>query len=148
LSDVAFVDANIVVYASGRAHAYQSSCSEILMFANQNRHHFISSAEVMQELLNVGLRRNSLEYARTAVEAVARSCELVTPVTPEDVAAALEFDYPGLSARDRIHLAVMQRIGCNQIVSTDRAFDTAPGIMRLDPLDFESWRHGFVDPVG
>jgi len=47
---------------------------------------------------------------------------------------------PGLQARDRIHLAVMERLGISRIVSTDRAFDSARGVTRLDPAHFAAWK--------
>jgi predicted nucleic acid-binding protein len=102
----------------------------------------------MQELLNIGIRRGNLAYAERGLETISSACGIVESVCSDDIVSAIRLASPGLESRDLVHLAVMQRIGCNQIVSTDRAFDTAPGIMRLDPLDFESWRDGFVDPVG
>ena len=34
----------------------------------------------------------------------------------------------------------MERLGIDTIISTDRALDAAPGVRRLDPLDFATWR--------
>jgi uncharacterized protein len=39
--------------------------------------------------------------------------------------------YPQLSARDAIHLAVMEQQGIDRILSFDHAFDDFPGISRL-----------------
>jgi len=39
--------------------------------------------------------------------------------------------YTGLSARDAVHLAVMERHGIDQILSFDSGFDQFPGISRL-----------------
>ena len=36
-----------------------------------------------------------------------------------------------LTARDALHLAVMQRRGIVQIMTFDRAFDELPGIVRI-----------------
>jgi len=38
---------------------------------------------------------------------------------------------PGLSARDAIHLATMERNGVTRILSFDGGFDGVPGIDRL-----------------
>lgn len=62
----------------------------------------------------------------------------VLPVTGEDVrraAALLELlAGVGLSPRDCLHLAVMERAGIERIVTADAAFDHAPGITRVDPI--------------
>ncbi|MGH2761941.1 MAG: PIN domain-containing protein [Thermoleophilaceae bacterium] len=39
--------------------------------------------------------------------------------------------YTSLSARDAIHLAVMDRHGVERVMSFDRAFDAYPGVERL-----------------
>ena len=38
---------------------------------------------------------------------------------------------PGLSARDAVHVAVMEQHGVNQIFSFDRGFDQVPGVTRI-----------------
>jgi predicted nucleic acid-binding protein len=39
--------------------------------------------------------------------------------------------YTSLSARDAVHVAVMQRHGIERIMTFDRGFDAHPGIARL-----------------
>jgi predicted nucleic acid-binding protein len=65
----------------------------------------------------------------------------IEPALPGDVelAAALVRVLPGLNARDLVHLAIMQRVGADTLVSADRGFDRAPSIRRLDPADVETW---------
>ncbi len=66
----------------------------------------------------------------------------VEPIGWEDArrAAALADRHSGAIARDLLHWAVMERVGSNRVVSTDRDFDGFPEVRRLDPLDLESWR--------
>jgi predicted nucleic acid-binding protein len=66
----------------------------------------------------------------------------IAPVLDTDVAqaAALADDHPRLSARDLLHVAVMQRLGATHIASADRDFDAVPGIQRLDPAQLAVWR--------
>ena len=47
-----------------------------------------------------------------------------------------------LTARDSLHVAVMQRTGSNRIVSADRDFDefATEGIERLNPAEVHHWR--------
>ena len=49
------------------------------------------------------------------------------------LAAELADRHPGISARDLVHVAVMQRLGINRIISADTDFDRLEGIDRLDP---------------
>jgi predicted nucleic acid-binding protein len=39
--------------------------------------------------------------------------------------------YPALSARDAVHLAVMENHGIDRILSFDTGFDQFPGIVRI-----------------
>jgi len=85
-------------------------------------------------------RTRGLESARLALDIATEAFE-VTPLFAEDIMLAASYpEQPGLQARYRIHLAVMERLGITHIVSTDRAFDSARGIHRLDPADFATWK--------
>ena len=46
----------------------------------------------------------------------------------------------GVSARDLVHTAVMQRLGVERIVSADTDFDRLERIDRLDPASIEEWQ--------
>ncbi len=39
--------------------------------------------------------------------------------------------HPGLSARDAVHLAIMEQHGIGEILSFDAGFDGFPGVSRL-----------------
>lgn len=38
---------------------------------------------------------------------------------------------PGVSARDAVHVAIMERRGTSRVLSFDRGFDAIPGIQRI-----------------
>jgi predicted nucleic acid-binding protein len=59
--------------------------------------------------------------------------DVVYPIERADIERSrrLVLDAPRLSARDAIHVAVMQRRDVGRIMSFDRAFDIVPGIRRL-----------------
>ena len=65
----------------------------------------------------------------------------IEPVYVEDVqlAARLADEYPGVSARDLVHVAVMRRMGVDRIVSADRDFDRIADVERLDPAEVGEW---------
>lgn len=137
-----FVDTNVAVYAGGSDPAFARACGEVLQLARFHRGACCSSAEVLQEILHVLLRRNQGQRARQTVAAldIALSSR-IEPVTREDVLRAAEmYMPPTLQARDRLHLAVMERLGITRIISVDAAYDAAPGIERLDPRALPSWR--------
>ena len=57
----------------------------------------------------------------------------VLPIELTDVQRARRLvTSPGLSARDAIHVAVMQRHDIGRVMSFDRAIDQFPGIERFD----------------
>ena len=60
----------------------------------------------------------------------------VLPIERRDVLLASEITqgYPRLSARDALHLAVMERHGIGTILSFDGDFDAWPGLQRIHRL--------------
>ena len=57
----------------------------------------------------------------------------VFSVTADDAQRAknVVLGQPGLSARDALHAAVMERAGITRVMSFDRGFDAIPGLSRL-----------------
>lgn len=57
----------------------------------------------------------------------------VLPIEQADVerARTLLLAWPRLSARDSLHLAILQRHGIAKILSFDTHFDGIPGVQRL-----------------
>ena len=136
-----YVDANVVIYSIGREHPLRKPCAAFLELAAHAGACFTSS-EVFQEILNVLCRRGQIEAARRALRCFDETLNSrIEPVTREDVLRAAEFNLPpALQARDRVHLAVMERLGVTRIVTTDCDFDAISGIERLDPGSLASWR--------
>ena len=66
---------------------------------------------------------------------------VIEPVLSEDVllAAELADTHAGVSARDLIHAAVMQRLELERIITADTDFDRSEGVVRLDPVRIEEW---------
>ncbi len=94
-----------------------------------------ASVEVIREILHrfVALRRPELgaQMARDALD-------LFAPVLPVTHAVMRRMpdlieQHPALAARDLVHVATCLEQGIAEIVSSDRGFETVPGIRRLDP---------------
>ena len=135
-----FVDANVVIHATGTDAKLRALCGDICRDSALSATPLVTSAEVLQEILWVRQRTRGLESARLALRIAMESFQVV-PLLPADVVRSAGYgEIPGLQARDRVHLAVMERLGISRIISTDRAFDLADGITRLDPADFLAWR--------
>ena len=142
MSLAAFIDANIPIYAAGREHPLKEPCAATLRLVAENPNAFVTDAEVLQELMHYYLARNRWVLGRE----VLRNFGLVMvgrveAVYPEDILAAAEmagYD-PGVSSRDLVHAAVMQRLGTGVIISADTDFDRLSGISRLDPARIGEW---------
>lgn len=143
-----FVDANIPMYASGRPHTLRQPSIAALELLAERPSAFITDAEVLQELLHRYTSLNAWSQGRAVFDRFAALMQgRIEPMYAADVvqAAVLANQYPNLSSRDLIHVAVMERLGCTAIVTADRGFDRVAGVERLDPADVEEWRHRIED---
>jgi predicted nucleic acid-binding protein len=97
------------------------------------RERLVTSAETFQEILRRYLAREDRVSLNAAYEALEAMVTSVSDVTRADVdaARAASGTYTGLSARDCLHLAVMQRLDCSRIWSHDTGFDLVGSITRL-----------------
>ena len=151
MSPTAFLDTNIPIYAAGAASPHKRPCAEVLELASTYPWSFVTSVEVLQELLHRFSARGRWPVGRYVL---ARFVTLMRgrtePVYPEDLDVAIEL--AGLDtragARDLVHVAVMRRLGIAHVVSADRDFDGIPGATRLDPMDVDEWRDSLLAPDG
>lgn len=138
-----FLDANVFIYATGRPHPLKQPSGEVLLLAASHPEQFLTSAEVIQELIHRFMALHAWSTGRQTVsDALTLMGGRIEPLLAEDVALACDLvgHNPGLSARDLTHLAVMSRTGCTRIASADSSFDRVSEIQRLDPLLVDGWR--------
>lgn len=132
-----FLDVNVPMYAAGRAHPYKEPCVWVMTEITEGRLEVAIDVEVIQEILHRYGAIERREVGLTLAENLLDLVPTVYPVEPEDVRLAMElfrrYGPRGLTARDAIHAAVMQRRGLHEILSTDAHFDLVEGIRRLDP---------------
>jgi len=130
---VILVDSNIPMYLVGPAGLHKANTQRILEKFSIERQRLVTDAEVLQEILHRYAsihRRNAIQHAFNVLLGV------VEEVFPVDLAVLerakeIVLGYTGMSARDAIHLAVMEQHGINRILSFDSGFDQFPGITRL-----------------
>lgn len=151
MNRVVFIDANVPIYAAGREHRYKGPCGRVLMMVAEHPGAFVTDAEVLQELVHRYVSSGRWSLGRKVLEDFAELMHSrVEPVHGEDVrrAGRLADDNPGVSARDLVHLAVMQRVGVSRIVTADTDFDRLPEVERLDPVDVDGWAAAISVPRG
>jgi predicted nucleic acid-binding protein len=130
---VIFVDSNVLMYLVGDDLPRKSDAEGLLERCVRDRESLVTDAEVFQEILHryVAIRRPLA--IQPAFDALASMTDDVFPIDRPSVerAKAIVLGYAQLSARDAIHLAVMQRQGVTRILSFDRGLDVFPGIERI-----------------
>ena len=142
-----FIDANVPIYAAGRDHPYKGPCARILRVLADDPQSFITNSEVLQEIMHRYLASRRWTLGREVVRAFAEAMHgRIEPVHGDDVilAAELADRHPGVSARDLVHAAVMQRLGVTRIISADTHFDLLEGIDRLGPARIEEWQDSIL----
>lgn len=122
-----FVDANVFMYFVGAEHPRRAEAREFFIRACERDTHLVTSAEVLQELLHVYLRAGRGRVAEAAFDLVDVTVAEVWPVEGEDVqmARSLSGRYPGLEARDLLHLASCIRREVPNLMTFDRSLAAA-----------------------
>ena len=122
-----FVDTNVFMYAVGREHPLRERARRFFMQLVGSGEPSVTSAEVMQELVHAYLPVGRLETLDAALLLVESSVAEIWPIEAEDVRAArsLVRAYPGLGARDLVHLACCLRRNVGSIHTFDRALAAA-----------------------
>jgi hypothetical protein len=121
------------MYLVGAAHPHKVDAQRRLEEAIAQGERLVTDAEVLQEILHrytvIG-RRDAIQPAFDAVLGVV---DEVFPVELGDVerAKGLILERPALSARDGIHVAIMQRRQVARVMSFDSGFDGIPGLTRV-----------------
>ena len=127
------IDSNVPMYLVGAAHPHKSDAQRLLERLALDNRRLVSDAEVLQEILHRYVAIGRRDAVQPAFEALLSVVDDVLPVTIETVQRArdLVLGSAQLSARDAVHVAVMQQHGVEEILSFDRGFDGVPGVRRL-----------------
>lgn len=128
-----FVDSNIPMYLVGAAHPNKEAARRALEEAVAAGESLCSDAEVLQEILHRYTAIRRPDDIDPAFDALTGVVDVVYPIERADVERArrLLATTPTLSARDAIHVAVMQGRDIGRILSFDAGFDGIPGIVRV-----------------
>jgi uncharacterized protein len=130
---VILVDSNIPMYLVGAAHANKERARRLLEESVAAGESLGTDAEVLQEILHRYSAIRRREDIDPAFDALLTIVDVVYPIERADVERArrLLATTASLSARDAVHIAVMQGRDVAQIITFDAGFDDIPGIVRI-----------------
>jgi predicted nucleic acid-binding protein len=128
-----FVDSNIPMYLIGAAHPHKTEAQVILERLIADGQRLVTDAEVLQEILHRYTAIARREAIGPALQAMLDIVDQVFPIEKAEVLRAGEIaQTPAtMSARDALHIAVMERYGIRMILSFNADFDRWPGLQRV-----------------
>lgn len=121
------------MYLVGASHPHKLDSQRILERLITNEERLVTDAEVFQEILHRYVAIDRRDAIQAAFDALLGVVDEVYPIEKQDVNRAKEIvlGTPQLSARDALHVAVMERYDVEEIFSFDTGFDGIPGVSRL-----------------
>ena len=127
------VDSNVPMYLVGSSHPHKSDAQRWLEKLVSDRERLVTDAEVLQEILHRYVAINRRDAIQPAFDALLGIVDQVLAVDRGIAERAKEIvlGYRQLSARDAVHLAVMEHHGIERILTFDSGFDGFPGMTRL-----------------
>jgi len=130
---VILVDSNIPMYLVGEPHPHRSDTQRWLEKLVTGRQRLVTDAEVLQEILHRYVAINRRDAIQPAFDALLGIVDEVLAIDQKilERAKGIVLGYRQLSARDAIHLAVMEHHGIETILTFDSGFDGFPGVTRL-----------------
>jgi len=130
---VILVDSNIPMYLVGADHPNKPVARQLVERAIMAGDRLVTDAEVLQEILHRYVAIGRREAIAAAFAAVLDIVDEVLPIERTEVERARRLlETAGrLSARDAVHVAIMERHRIDRVMSFDRGFDGIPGIERL-----------------
>jgi predicted nucleic acid-binding protein len=130
---VILIDSNIPMYLVGTPGPHKTDAQRLLEKLISQRERLVTDAEVLQEILHRYVAINRRHDIQPAFDSLLNAVDEVLPVDRAvvDRAKQIVLAYQRLSARDAVHLAVMEGHGIERILSFDMGFDGFPGVTRL-----------------
>jgi Predicted nucleic acid-binding protein, contains PIN domain len=130
---VSFIDSNVPMYLVGSPHPNKIAAEQTVAALIASQEKLVSDAEVLQEILHRYAAIGRLDAIQPAFDALLSLADEVFSIESENVqrAKTILLAKYRLSARDAIHLAVMEQRGIQRILSFDQGFDRYPNVRRI-----------------
>lgn len=127
------VDSNIPMYLVGASHPHKADAQRLLEKLVSDQQRLVTDAEVLQEILHRYVAIDRRDAIQPAFDALLGTVDQVLAVDQGAAESAKEIvlGHRRLSARDALHIAVMEQHGIERILSFDSGYDGFPGIARL-----------------
>ena len=121
------------MYFVGAPHPRKVDAQRIVEALVAERRRLVTDVEVLQEILHRYVSIDRREMIQPAFDALLGVVDEVFSVQTSTVGRAKEIVLARrkFSARDALHLAVMEEQGVKEILTFDAGFDGYPGITRL-----------------
>jgi uncharacterized protein len=121
------------MYLVGAPHPHKAEAQILVERLVASGERLVTDAEVLQEIVHRYTAIKKREAIGPALQVTLEIADEVFPIEQRDAMRAAEIvQGPAqLSARDAIHIAVIERYSVRSIISFDRDFDHWPGIQRL-----------------
>src|SRR5713101_7407491 len=118
------------MYLVGSSHPHKSDAQRWLEKFVSDRERMVTDTEVMQEILHRYVAINRRDAIQPAFDALLGVVDEVFGIALQQIQRAKEIvlGSVGLSARDALHVAVMEHERVDRILTFDVAFDRVPGI--------------------
>ena len=131
-----FVDSNIPMYLVGSAHPHKTDSQLLVERLTAAGQRLVTDAEVMQEILHRYTAIDRRDAIGPAFQLLLDIVDDIFPVEKADVLRAAEIaqNRASFSARDALHIAVMEHQGIESILSFDADFDRWPGLKRIHAI--------------
>ena len=131
-----FIDSNVPMYLIGAAHPKKAESQILLERLIAAGERLVTDAEVLQEILH---RYTAIDRRDAIAPAMRLTLDLlddVFPIEKADVLRAGEITQnpTRLSARDAVHIAIMERQEIRRVLSFDSDFDRWPGLRRIHQI--------------
>jgi predicted nucleic acid-binding protein len=121
------------MYLIGGAHPHKTDAQFILERLIAGNQRLVTDAEVLQEILHRYTAIDRREAIGPALQATLDIVDEVFSIERADVLRAAEIAQGRalMSARDSVHIAVMEHHGIQSILSFDSDYDRWPGLRRI-----------------
>lgn len=128
-----FVDSNIPMYLVGSDHPHKAEAQIILERLVASGERLVTDAEVLQEILHRYTAIERRAAIEPAFDVLLGIVDAVIAVEKSDAIRAAEIvqGSAAMSARDAIHIAVMERNTITSILTFDAGFDRWRGLQRI-----------------
>ena len=131
-----FIDSNVPMYLVGTEHPHKIDAQRMLERCIADDERLVTDAEVLQEILHRYIAIGRKDAISPAFQAILGVVDEVFAIELRDVERARDILLASrqLSARDAVHLAIMERNRIEAILSFDSGFDGYPGITRISTI--------------